>query len=529
MSFKEGYLRLQNSREVKLAAWCDQYVKDGTMVEVGGDKNIYSVILHEVCKRIIIINDEPKVSAYLLESCGAKNVTSISRLEVHKVLQRVDDISFIMLKDESRFDDTLFSSIVASGYPPMLFYSYTEEMKKKCLEAGYTLINIRNYPEALLVVDHVVWSRKKNDYLKLSELCRRQGKYQEALDLLIKAKETKPQSNIDFETAQLYRHLGNNEEGLAACERILAKDTNDEKRNIIMGLIGEYLQPLAGKRIDLVVDIPENYHPSSPSILATEYGFLINVRLVNYVIDDDGRYHSPGNIISTMNVLTKYDKDLNQLEQLPLIDLTLGRDINAQIRGNEDLRLIDESTFMCTCLDRGDRGPQMFLGKFESSNITSITRLIVNKESRCEKNWSPFIHDGKLKFIYTWWPFRLYEINNNEMFQKVPESVTMIGEHQRKVTSDFRGSAGPVFHDGHWFSVIHQVYHDRKRKYLHRLVKASEHFSEMEVSRGFYFDKYTIEFCLGIAFRDDEMLLTYSTNDGSSRLIVVDDWRSLFV
>src|SRR5438105_12497593 len=97
-SFRDGYLRVQDSREMKLVEWCDQFVKDKSWIEMGVDRHLYSVMLNDKSKETIVVDDEPKVAEHLLKSCGSKNVKVYDRKDENLFRLLLEkEISFIVL------------------------------------------------------------------------------------------------------------------------------------------------------------------------------------------------------------------------------------------------------------------------------------------------------------------------------------------------------------------------------------------------------------------------------------------------
>jgi hypothetical protein len=130
----------------------------------------------------------------------------------------------------------------------------------------------------------------------------------------------------------------------------------------------------------------------------------------------------------------------------------------------------------------------------------------------------PFVAGGELLIVYRCGPTIVLRCD------------PATGELQRRAehdapdpADDFRGGSQGVAIDGrgHLF-VIHEV--DRTGtalRYLHRFLMLDENLSLSAASPPFTFTSDRVEFCAGMARRDDELVLSFGVSDAAAGLAVL--------
>jgi len=205
------------------------------------------------------------------------------------------------------------------------------------------------------------------------------------------------------------------------------------------------------------------------------------------------------------------------------------------ILGMEDIRLFGSNYFFCTYLELNEsRTPQIGWGTYDSEtgSVTRMVPLMAGTELKCEKNWLPFIgDDDEIYIIYAMGPFQLYKLDKETGDIKEIKRLTL-GDGLTDISpdapstgryiNDFRGSSSPILYKNYYLATIHQVYHAEPRKYFHRFVAFDKDFTTIKFSLPFYFDKVGVEFNLSICQSDEGMLMSYSYNDSTSTIAVVD-------
>ncbi len=308
-------------------------------------------------------------------------------------------------------------------------------------------------------------------------------------------------------------------EGYQACDYVTFSDKVSEfHKNSALNNQAFYMRKIPFKKtITIDCELPQDYIGSSSSLIPYNDGFLLNLRCVNYSINDLGGYivRDTQGIVRTKNYLLTLDQNLNTINSIELIDKSNIPLYPVNIKGMEDIRLFGHDELFCTYLEvNSSRIPQMCYCKYnpKTGDIISVYPLMVNEELKCEKNWMPFIMNNEVHFIYTVQPFRLYKLNGEH-----PELIKDTNLLKLNIDT-FRGSSGLILYNNGWLATIHQVYHNNPRKYFHRFIWFDNSFTNLKFSEIFYFESPAIEFNLSICHSKLGLLVTYSHNDNSSKI-----------
>lgn len=410
---------------------------------------------------------------------------------------------------------------------------------------------------------------------KLSKYYRLQG--QNNLAYLFAAHGSKiphPPENSLFVSPQVYDYRFDEElsiaayytpfkdEGLAAIERL----TRNKKAPASVRYNAEnnmrfYLQNLKNVRlINLPIRLPLLREgstlrclPANPSILKTDDGYIAICRCVNFTQRGAMEYkllepRPDGKVLTkTRNFLLKYDKDFKLLSQKEIIDEISGpmkHKPHTDVEGIEDSRIFKyENALWATCViwDTNEYHiPQTCLYRLadpDSSPSTDKSRISVDyfiplqgpDPKRCEKNWLPFIKDGKIYTIYSYDPLIV-----NQVDPATGRCKEVIRHEQTNDYTTFRGSAAPIKFDEGYLVVIHQVaFANDGRHYFHRFLKLDNDFQITHVSKPFTYDHNGVEFCCGMTVDHSgkNLIMSLGIEDRQAMLAFVDfdTIRSLLV
>jgi len=140
-------------------------------------------------------------------------------------------------------------------------------------------------------------------------------------------------------------------------------------------------------------------------------------------------------------------------------------------------------------------------------------------ELRPEKNWLPLVtDDGKLRFIYSFGPLRMFELSGDGVVTEVINRK-LTEEH----IGEFRGSGPPIAYKGGWLATIHQVDHYNPRTYLERFVWFDREFTTIKFGPLFFLaEEPGVEYNLAICHSDEGLVVAYSVMDASAMLAVVE-------
>jgi hypothetical protein len=299
-----------------------------------------------------------------------------------------------------------------------------------------------------------------------------------------------------------------------------------------------------GKIVPLVID--GTFNNMNPSIFVDDDGeIIVNMRVVNYIFynaENTKRFPSywgplaylhPENEVklATENYLCRLDKDL-KITDVAKVDM---QELHAPIwefTGLEDARVVKwDNKYFLTGVRRDTTVNGQ--GRMEYTEIdlnkkswkaTEIYRHRIPApapdNTYCEKNWIPIL-DKPFHFIK--WS------NPTEIVYADPYSDTQtisITNHDFKM-ADQRGSSHAVRWGDYYIAVTHEVnlwfnYLNQKDSiYRHRLLVWDLEFNLIGASEPFSFLDTLVEFCVGAAILDNDLLLSFSFQDNAAFILKV--------
>lgn len=312
-------------------------------------------------------------------------------------------------------------------------------------------------------------------------------------------------------------------EGYDAIERLMRnKKAPSDVKQLAENNLRFYVQKLENTHLQSLQITPPllrqssttRYNPTNPSILKTEDGYVIICRCVNYRIEN-------GKIVGmldpkpyerfsfkTRNVLLNYDKDFTLLSQKEIID-NLSESMKlpprSAIEGLEDSRIFKYDNALWASATVWDMNEQHLtsIGLYRLAPVTlSQTQVPIEyfiplqgpNPTRYEKNWLPFVKEGKIHEIYSYDPLLIYCID--------PSTGTceqVVCRSQKYDYTSFRGSAGPIpFGDEGYLVVVHHASTDDGRYYFHRFLQLDKDFNITHLSKPFTYKNCRVEFCAGM-------------------------------
>ena len=258
-------------------------------------------------------------------------------------------------------------------------------------------------------------------------------------------------------------------------------------------------------------------------------GYIMNVRLVNYTIDSDGRYKDCDPHIISLNKFIELNNDFHIIkEKDKLIDIEY---VDRQYIGVEDVRLFYDSEVSSDLLFIGvgyhaDNRIGVVHGKYDGGGNTLKPFEIkpeFNLDSYCEKNWVFANIAGEKRVIYGWNPLQICRIDEENpnvlrtVSLKQPSQYPGIFNHIRGSTCGFN------YQDQIWF-IVHIVSHEQPRHYYHMMLvfENNEDMKLIKYTPVFKFDEHCIEYCIGLIVEDSRIVTTYSSWDRSTNIAVYD-------
>ena len=330
-------------------------------------------------------------------------------------------------------------------------------------------------------------------------------------------------------------YVNKKKEGLIISDKLLFNYTASQLLNT--GLLARnqkyYMNKLNVKdKKQIVVTCEENYVGMNPSIIKRNNGYLLNFRTSNFGLKSGGIYYcrSPDGVIDTINYILELDGNLNVLTKRRVHDVSKTKVYpRNNIRGLEDLIIFEIDTELwgtCTLLDaQPNHVPLIGLCKLKLENdeyfIKNKRPLLTETEGRCEKNWLPVYHDGKIKLVYGYSPTQVRTPCESIEHIKLEEgylNTKILVSFVSKLKFDrFRGSGGPILFNNGWLIIVHEVSwnHDNSRVYTHRFVYLNKEFEITKLSDPWYFESHGIEFCRSMceSINGEDIIITCGLKD----------------
>jgi tetratricopeptide (TPR) repeat protein len=265
-------------------------------------------------------------------------------------------------------------------------------------------------------------------------------------------------------------------------------------------------------------------------------GYQMNIRYVNYYINDCGGYLNCDKNIITLNKYVELDKDFNIIHD-KWIELKFD---NRKYIGTEDVKIFndietDEVIYIGTGYHHNDK-IGIVTGNYDNENLKMNGNEITQKfnNSECEKNWVFIDFNNSTHVVYDWNPLNICKINKEtNTLEKVAQRETpLIFSRIRGSTCGFKfttkigdNTNGNIKIDIEeteiWF-VNHIVSYESPRHYYHIISIFDSNMNLLRYSAPFKFEGEPIEYCLSIVVENDQVLMNYSTWDRTTIIGVYD-------
>jgi hypothetical protein len=280
-----------------------------------------------------------------------------------------------------------------------------------------------------------------------------------------------------------------------------------------------------GEKIELNQPIYNDYIPTSTSLLKYNNDIIANVRYVNYRIMKDGSYLMSKNKIlyreekvRTRNGYIKLNNKFEQESNLIIMEENISFDIrkDTHILGLEDIRLYEEDNkIKCIATSREcslNNTNSVVIGDYNIDNYTINNINIIESPfpEECEKNWIPIGN----KIIYKWHPLQIGYIKNQKLIIDTVLQTPAFFKH-------LRGSSNVVKYKDEYWVVVHGVKYCTPRKYYHMIVILDKDYNFNRYTVPFYYDTYSIEYCLGLLIDEGYIYMTASRNDSNPTIVKI--------
>ena len=277
-----------------------------------------------------------------------------------------------------------------------------------------------------------------------------------------------------------------------------------------------------------------NFTSSTCSIIRNPYrsGYILNVRLHNYTLTDDSycielpdTYNHDIKPTITQNQLHLLNEDFD-ISSSYITPISVNQ--SKKLIGVEDVRLFyskeDNKIRYIGTSTHDTNDVNIVQGVFDYdmkkySQPTNLTQSI--KNTYCEKNWVYFSHNNKTRVLYSWAPFTVCDINENNELQVVyTQELPALFNHIRGST------CGVTYENEIWF-VGHVVSHEgdsgRHRYYYDIIIVLDATTLQLIKSTPlFKYNEDRIQYTLGLIVESDKVILSYSTMDANTVVSVYD-------
>jgi tetratricopeptide (TPR) repeat protein len=265
-------------------------------------------------------------------------------------------------------------------------------------------------------------------------------------------------------------------------------------------------------------------------------GYFMNVRYVNYLIDDNGSYLNCDKYIITVNKFVEIDK-VFKIKTEKWMELKFD---NRRYIGIEDVRIFNDIEtnnllFMGTGFHQNHK-IGIVNGNYDINSGKLNEREIVPDfaNSDCEKNWVFVDYNDSSHVIYNWNPLKICKMNNDKnilslvktndmpkIFSRIRGSTNGF-KYSKKINTNNNGNISIDIMDEEIWFVTHLVSYETPRHYYHLIVVFDTNMNLLRYSAPFKFEGDPIEYCLSIVVQYDQVLINYSTWDRTTRIGVYD-------
>jgi hypothetical protein len=259
---------------------------------------------------------------------------------------------------------------------------------------------------------------------------------------------------------------------------------------------------------------------STPSLCMRGNYLVVNVRYVNYRIDDTGNYINQEKI-HTRNAVAIIDVSKTTWKIIQEFELEYDHTLNSHYVGLEDVRLFQWNSKI---LYNSNRGIGFNLMKIEHGEVDfakerTINNKCLTKQNECqiEKNWVMFSDaSNTMKTIYNWSPKLIIgDIHNNQFIETHQINVPYCFKYLRGSTN------GIVIQNEIWF-ICHSVSYEERRYYYHMVIVLDLHtYNVKRYTPFFTFEGEKVEYTLGFVYSEQntDFLIGYSVYDNTTKYV----------
>jgi glycosyltransferase involved in cell wall biosynthesis len=263
-------------------------------------------------------------------------------------------------------------------------------------------------------------------------------------------------------------------------------------------------------------------------------GYLLNVRYVNYYIEENGSYKNCEKHIISINKFVELGKNLNIIKEQWMDLLFDGR----LYIGVEDIKIFydiykEKLLFIGTGYHSNNQ-----IGIVSGEYNTMSGKLNSNElkqdfnRTSCEKNWVFVDYKNDLHIIYDWYPLRICKLENNKLnvveTKNTPKMFSRVRGsscgyvYNKKIGENANGNITiDIVESEIWF-INHIVSYESPRHYYHIISVFDSNMNLLHYSAPFKFEGEPIEYSLSIVVEDERVLINYSVWDRTTKIASYD-------
>ena len=276
----------------------------------------------------------------------------------------------------------------------------------------------------------------------------------------------------------------------------------------------------AEKTVDLsfeftknINDVTYTFRSSTGCIVKKDDLYAMNIRIVNYYIHEKGHYIGCNPSLISINKYIELDKTFSIVKEKEFD----GKWNFNKIMGIEDIRLFNGKYIGAGYNSKNKIG--ILYGDYDiTKNSLEFTELQSSfNDAYCEKNWVFVDYKKEPHVIYEWYPIKICNIENDK--------ITVIAEKPTPwIFKYIRGSTCGIEHNNEIWFVGHIVsVSENPRNYYHIFIVFDQNMDLLRYSAPFKFSGKTIEYCIGMIFEDNKVILSYSEWDRTTKISIYDE------
>ena len=171
--------------------------------------------------------------------------------------------------------------------------------------------------------------------------------------------------------------------------------------------------------------------------------------------------------------------------------------------------------------------PRICLGQLDLATLTIIKFYALERKAEAimEKNWLPYqVNSNIISFIYGYQPFTLAHVDLTQASNLANNltKVQFVTIDQNIDLANLKGSASPIDYKNGKLILTHYSYKSEDRYYYRFVILyTNKDFKVLHKTLPFYFEFEGIEFSLSWILENDKLLITSSSLDYYSKLVML--------